>query len=366
MRCGRPRRLRAGFTIVELLVVIAITALLLALLVPALSRARDRALISQSTSNLRNLGAANEHYAADWNGRQWTSCPDDAGLAYGHCGLYLNQVACPPQQFIGWDTFGVWGYFLGSTGRCSQFGWPEACYNWITYVPMQFGSEANPGGANAFGSFRMPGVMSFSNYLNGRFYDPVLYAPKDEVVLGEISHYFTSPAQFTFDGLAYEDSSYCFSPAAMWDPKVFGRNGPALDGNSFTYPTLLPAAYRSPAASRCRHPSLKTRMIEHNWLQNTPDSPINPNFVGGKTPWFFNHGYNSAPACLFYDGHAELVGCQRAQQAEQRAGKLWARNTPFWTAGYYGNQSYDFLVNTSFHILTSEGIEGRDMLGAEG
>ncbi|MFZ9915491.1 MAG: hypothetical protein ACO3IB_09200, partial [Phycisphaerales bacterium] len=68
----------------------------------------------------------------------------------------------------------------------------------------------------------------------------------------------------------------------------------------------------------------------------------------------------------FYDGHVELVGCQRAQQAEQRAGKLWARNTPFWTAGYYGNQSYDFLVNTSFHILTSEGIEGRDMLGAEG
>ncbi|MEY5061607.1 MAG: hypothetical protein RIS45_1528, partial [Planctomycetota bacterium] len=26
----------------------------------------------------------------------------------------------------------------------------------------------------------------------------------------------------------------------------------------------------------------------------------------------------------------------------------------------------DFLVRTSFHVLTTDGIEGRDVLGAEG
>jgi len=111
-------------------------------------------------------------------------------------------------------------------------------------------------------------------------------------------------------------------------------------------------------------------MIEHNWLQNTPDSPVNPNFAGGTTPWHFNHGYNSAPACLFFDGHIELVGCQRSMQADQRVapsnGSVWSQNTPFGNQGYFGGQSYDFLVDTSFHILTTDGIGGRDVLGAEG
>ena len=53
-------------------------------------------------------------------------------------------------------------------------------------------------------------------------------------------------------------------------------------------------------------------------------------------------------------------------QAEQRAGKLWSRNTPLGSNGYYGTQSYDFLVKTSFSVLTTDGIEGRDVLGAEG
>jgi hypothetical protein len=70
---------------------------------------------------------------------------------------------------------------------------------------------------------------------------------------------------------------------------------------------------------------------------------------------------------MFFDGHIELVGCLRAQQAEQRVGSnLWSRNTPLGTNGYYGGQSFDFLVKTSFHILTIDGIEGRDVLGAEG
>jgi hypothetical protein len=113
-------------------------------------------------------------------------------------------------------------------------------------------------------------------------------------------------------------------------------------------------------------------MIEHNWLQNTPDQLNNPSFTGATpTPWFFNHGYNSSPACLFFDGHIELVGCQRAMAADQRVntgnnGSCWSKNTPLGPNGYFGAQSYDFLVKTSFHILTTDGIEGRDVLGIEG
>jgi prepilin-type N-terminal cleavage/methylation domain-containing protein len=370
----RRRIQPAGFTIVELLVVVSIIALLISILLPSVKKARDKGLEVQSANNLNQLAKANETYAADWGDRQFTTIPDDAGTVGGNCTTYLAQRACPPQQFLGYDVNGaIWGYFLGNSGKCAPYGWPEACYNWIVYIPFQFGTAGNPGGGNAFGSFRMPGVKAFHAYVNGKFYDQTFYAPKDVVAIDNISKYFTTAAEFTFNPStgAYEDSSYCFSPAAMWDPKVLARNGTELNGNGYTNPGSLPAGYRSPSVARCRYPSLKTRMIEHNWLQKPPPSQIvNPNFAGNKTPWFFNHGSNSAPYSLFFDGHVEMVSCRRAMQGDQRAqsapnGSLWSKNTPLGGNGYFGAQSYDFLVRTSFHILTTDGIEGRDVLGSE-
>lgn len=57
--------MKNAFTLIEMLVAIAIVAILAAFLLPALVRARQRALASHCVSNLRQLSLAVDVYTQD-------------------------------------------------------------------------------------------------------------------------------------------------------------------------------------------------------------------------------------------------------------------------------------------------------------
>ncbi len=78
---------RSGFTLVELLVVIGIIALLISILLPALSKARNSAKTMACLSNLRQLGQATAMYAGE--NKQYLPYPT---TTLGERALWFNAL----------------------------------------------------------------------------------------------------------------------------------------------------------------------------------------------------------------------------------------------------------------------------------
>ena len=119
-----------AFTLIELLVVIAIIALLLAILMPALSEARERGNVIHCTNNLRQIAQASTYYTNDENK---VTMPWHMGFPPG----------------ASFATEFVYGGFKPEQSD------PQSGYNSLTYDTAIYPIEARP-----FNKYLAPGRVS--------------------------------------------------------------------------------------------------------------------------------------------------------------------------------------------------------------
>lgn len=117
MRCWKPYT--SGFTLVELLVVIAIIGVLSSVLFPVFSRAKQDANRTLCASNLKQLAAALDLYAQDWNSNY-----PSAGIQKSHS--YYTQ-STSEQAYSDTHTYFCRSSYLGS----ADVGWTDVIAPYI-------------------------------------------------------------------------------------------------------------------------------------------------------------------------------------------------------------------------------------------
>jgi prepilin-type N-terminal cleavage/methylation domain-containing protein/prepilin-type processing-associated H-X9-DG protein len=151
-----PDERPTGFALIELIVVIGIIAILMALLLPALSRARAQASVTVCANNLRHIGQALQAYLNDndnvtfWRGADINVDGMDwygyGGRESGNANVgqfnYFNTAARPLNRYLGsrldpfqcpGDDAAPWAleFPAGTNDRepANQFDWVGNCYN---------------------------------------------------------------------------------------------------------------------------------------------------------------------------------------------------------------------------------------------
>jgi len=269
-------RSRSGFTLIELLVVISIIALLIGLLLPALSRARRSARMTKCLGNLKNISAGCENYSSLYGGVIATGVPPEIIQANG-----VKKMGNRPDFFARWDR--VFGWQTSST-----FHYGVMQRYWFTGLASII---AQQDAAKAV-------------------WDDVFFCP-DDTFYSERAYEMRSKQNPNF----IHRIAYLMSDTAFWAPEMFtttnisqileedelyndGDNHPATEGPS----DRNTPGRRYMQTSQVRFPDKKVYVWEVNAFHDNPRLGYNTRGLKANV--------------LFYDGHAAGATASSTEKEE--------------------------------------------------
>ncbi len=266
---------RFGFTLIELLVVISIIALLIGLLLPALSRARKAARVTACLGNLKNISVGLENYSSQWGGIITTGTPPE---------IDQNRkiVKNRPDFYPTWDRLFGWGSQQKFNYTALQRYW------FLNMAPLIAQAEASKA-----------------------VWDDVFFCP-DDTYYREQAYKLRTDANPNF----IHRITYLMSDTAFWDPTMF-RDSSTLseilidqqlynDGegkggkNSNANPNTPGRRYLQTA--QVKFPGQKVYVFEVNAFHQDPGLGYN------------TRGFKST--AMFFDAHAENVQASSVEKEE--------------------------------------------------